>query len=163
MFLNFRINAIKEICARCPLAISQDLLLDIVQYKKYKNKSNLYYIYYSRMFFIFICFKLNMCKTLQNEKYWILILFFYRILKVSWIDLYMVSSFLLWINDAYGNKNRGIIIFKFVVIYNHCIEKKKLCAHRVENGSASSKFTKSCLCYKLKKHINSCCRSSPGC
>lgn len=33
------LNAIREICARCPLAIGEDLLRDLVQYKTYKEKS----------------------------------------------------------------------------------------------------------------------------
>ncbi|XP_034830491.1 protein SDA1 homolog [Maniola hyperantus] len=33
------LNAIREICARCPLAIDEDLLRDLVQYKSYKEKS----------------------------------------------------------------------------------------------------------------------------
>ncbi|XP_035213126.1 protein SDA1 homolog [Stegodyphus dumicola] len=33
------INAIREICIRCPFAIDRDLLHDLVQYKKYKNKN----------------------------------------------------------------------------------------------------------------------------
>jgi protein SDA1 len=33
------INAIREICARCPLAMSEDLLGDLVQYKDYKDKA----------------------------------------------------------------------------------------------------------------------------
>lgn len=33
------LNAIREICARCPLAIGEDLLRDLVQYKNYKEKS----------------------------------------------------------------------------------------------------------------------------
>ncbi|NXX93439.1 SDA1 protein, partial [Centropus bengalensis] len=33
------INAIKEISARCPLAMTQDLLQDLVQYKTHKNKN----------------------------------------------------------------------------------------------------------------------------
>ncbi|XP_054724201.1 protein SDA1 homolog [Uloborus diversus] len=33
------LNAMREICARCPLAIEQDLLQDLVQYKKFKNKN----------------------------------------------------------------------------------------------------------------------------
>uniref|UniRef100_A0A8D2NT30 Protein SDA1 n=1 Tax=Zosterops lateralis melanops TaxID=1220523 RepID=A0A8D2NT30_ZOSLA len=33
------INAIKEITARCPLAMTEDLLRDLVQYKTHKNKS----------------------------------------------------------------------------------------------------------------------------
>lgn len=33
------LNAVREICARCPLAISEDLLRDLVQYKSYKEKS----------------------------------------------------------------------------------------------------------------------------
>lgn len=38
-FQSFRINAIKEITARCPLAMTEDLLQDLVQYKTHKNKS----------------------------------------------------------------------------------------------------------------------------
>ncbi|KAF8782118.1 Protein SDA1 like protein [Argiope bruennichi] len=33
------INSIREICARCPLAIDQDLLHDLAQYEKYKDKN----------------------------------------------------------------------------------------------------------------------------
>lgn len=33
-----RMNAVKEICARCPLAMSADLLGDLVQYKSHKDK-----------------------------------------------------------------------------------------------------------------------------
>ncbi|XP_039754202.1 protein SDA1 homolog [Pararge aegeria] len=33
------LNAVREICARCPLAIDEDLLRDLVQYKMYKEKS----------------------------------------------------------------------------------------------------------------------------
>lgn len=33
------INAIREICIRCPLAIDEDLLQDLTQYKSYKNKN----------------------------------------------------------------------------------------------------------------------------
>ncbi|CAH0719402.1 unnamed protein product, partial [Brenthis ino] len=33
------LNAIREICSRCPLAIGEDLLRDLVQYKSYKEKS----------------------------------------------------------------------------------------------------------------------------
>lgn len=33
------LNAVREICARCPLAITEDLLRDLVQYKNYKEKS----------------------------------------------------------------------------------------------------------------------------
>ncbi|XP_023947035.2 protein SDA1 homolog [Bicyclus anynana] len=33
------LNAVREICARCPLAIDEDLLRDLVQYKAYKEKS----------------------------------------------------------------------------------------------------------------------------
>ncbi|RVE45237.1 hypothetical protein evm_010127 [Chilo suppressalis] len=33
------LNAVREICARCPLAINEDLLRDLVQYKSYKEKS----------------------------------------------------------------------------------------------------------------------------
>ncbi|GAA43151.2 SDA1 domain containing 1, partial [Clonorchis sinensis] len=33
------LNAVREICARCPYGISQDLLSDLVQYRTYKNKN----------------------------------------------------------------------------------------------------------------------------
>lgn len=33
------LNAVREICTRCPLAIGEDLLRDLVQYKSYKEKS----------------------------------------------------------------------------------------------------------------------------
>ncbi|CAK1547148.1 unnamed protein product [Leptosia nina] len=33
------LNSVREICARCPLAITEDLLQDLVQYKTYKEKS----------------------------------------------------------------------------------------------------------------------------
>ncbi|KAJ6657515.1 hypothetical protein lerEdw1_002450 [Lerista edwardsae] len=33
------INAIKEICARCPLAMTEDLLQDLAQYRSHKNKN----------------------------------------------------------------------------------------------------------------------------
>jgi hypothetical protein len=33
-----RLNAVREICARCPLAMTEDLLGDLVQYKNYRNK-----------------------------------------------------------------------------------------------------------------------------
>ncbi|KAJ8730146.1 hypothetical protein PYW07_017184 [Mythimna separata] len=33
------LNAVREICARCPLALGEDLLRDLVQYKTYKEKS----------------------------------------------------------------------------------------------------------------------------
>ncbi|XP_022100354.1 protein SDA1 homolog isoform X2 [Acanthaster planci] len=33
------LNAVREICSRCPLAMGQDLLQDLVQYKSYRNKA----------------------------------------------------------------------------------------------------------------------------
>lgn len=33
------LNAVKEICTRCPLSISEDLLKDLAQYKSYKDRS----------------------------------------------------------------------------------------------------------------------------
>ena len=33
------LNSIREICGRCPLAMNEDLLGDLVQYKTYKNKA----------------------------------------------------------------------------------------------------------------------------
>lgn len=33
------LNAIRELCSRCPLAIDEDLLQDLVQYRNYKNKN----------------------------------------------------------------------------------------------------------------------------
>ena len=32
------LNSIREICVRCPLAMNETLLRDLVQYKKYKDK-----------------------------------------------------------------------------------------------------------------------------
>ena len=34
-----RLNAIREICVRCPLAMNEDLLSDLVQYKAHRDKS----------------------------------------------------------------------------------------------------------------------------
>ncbi|KAL3311580.1 Protein SDA1 [Cichlidogyrus casuarinus] len=33
------LNAIRELCARCPYAMTEDLLSDLVEYKNYKNKN----------------------------------------------------------------------------------------------------------------------------
>lgn len=33
------LNAIRELCSRCPIAMSQDLLQDLVQYKNYRERS----------------------------------------------------------------------------------------------------------------------------
>jgi protein SDA1 len=33
------LNAIRELCARCPLAMNRDLLIDLAQYKSYREKS----------------------------------------------------------------------------------------------------------------------------
>lgn len=33
------LNAVREICSRCPLAMGEDLLRDLVMYKAYKEKS----------------------------------------------------------------------------------------------------------------------------
>jgi len=33
------LNAVREICSRCPLAIDQDLLQDLVEYKKHRSKT----------------------------------------------------------------------------------------------------------------------------
>lgn len=33
------LNAVREICTRCPLAINEDLLRDLVQYKTYRDRS----------------------------------------------------------------------------------------------------------------------------
>ena len=33
------LNSVREICARCPLVMSEDLLRDLAQYKKYKERS----------------------------------------------------------------------------------------------------------------------------
>ena len=38
MFL-FSLNAVREVSARCPLAMTEDLLQDLVLYKKSKDKS----------------------------------------------------------------------------------------------------------------------------
>lgn len=42
MNLVLRINAIKEVVARCPLSMSEDLLQDLAQYKSHKDKSALH-------------------------------------------------------------------------------------------------------------------------
>lgn len=34
-----RLNAVREICNRCPLVMSEDLLRDLTQYKNYKERS----------------------------------------------------------------------------------------------------------------------------
>lgn len=39
LFSRLSINAIKEVTARCPLAINEDLLQDLAQYKTHKDKS----------------------------------------------------------------------------------------------------------------------------
>lgn len=49
----FRINAIKEITARCPLAMTEDLLHDLVQYKTHKNKSKYYMDMTLNSFFLY--------------------------------------------------------------------------------------------------------------
>ena len=33
------LNAIRELCARCPLAMNQDLLHDLVQYSTFRERS----------------------------------------------------------------------------------------------------------------------------
>lgn len=35
----YSLNAIKEVAARCPLSITEELLQDLVQYKTHKDKS----------------------------------------------------------------------------------------------------------------------------
>lgn len=35
----FSINAVREVCNRCPLVMSEELLRDLAAYKKSKNKS----------------------------------------------------------------------------------------------------------------------------
>lgn len=35
----FSLNAVREICGRCPLVMSEDLLRDLAQYKKYRDRS----------------------------------------------------------------------------------------------------------------------------
>ena len=37
------LNSVREICARCPLAIDEDLLQDLAQYKNHKDKGNFMY------------------------------------------------------------------------------------------------------------------------
>ena len=38
-FALFRLNAIRELCARCPLVMTEDLLRDLAQYKSYRDRS----------------------------------------------------------------------------------------------------------------------------
>jgi protein SDA1 len=33
------LNAVKAVCSRCPLAMDEDLLRDLVDYKNYKERS----------------------------------------------------------------------------------------------------------------------------
>lgn len=47
--LCFRINAIREICARCSHAITPDLLQDIAEYNNYKNKSNFKFNFFATL------------------------------------------------------------------------------------------------------------------
>lgn len=35
----FRLNAVREMCSRCPLVMSEDLLRDLAQYKNYRDRS----------------------------------------------------------------------------------------------------------------------------
>lgn len=35
----FRLNAVREMCSRCPLVMSEDLLRDLAQYKTYRDRS----------------------------------------------------------------------------------------------------------------------------
>lgn len=44
LFCTLSINAIKEVAARCPLAISEDLLQDLAQYKTHKDKSGTFFV-----------------------------------------------------------------------------------------------------------------------
>ena len=39
------LNAVREICARCPLAMSEDLLQDLVQYRTHRDKGVLMFLY----------------------------------------------------------------------------------------------------------------------
>lgn len=36
---DFRLNAVREICVRCPLVMTAELLQDLASYKSYRNKS----------------------------------------------------------------------------------------------------------------------------
>lgn len=45
-----RLNAVREICNRCPLAISEDLLQDLVMYKTHKDKGMSVVMYVDRYF-----------------------------------------------------------------------------------------------------------------
>lgn len=40
-----RINAIKELTARCPLALTEDLLQDLARYKSHKDKSEYFIVW----------------------------------------------------------------------------------------------------------------------
>lgn len=33
------LNTIREVCARCPYAVDEDLLSDLISYKSYRNKN----------------------------------------------------------------------------------------------------------------------------
>lgn len=77
MFL--RLNAIREMCSRAPLVMTEDLLRDLAQYKNYRERSvmmaakSLIHVYRSSMphllhkkdrviffFFFFSCFVYNL-------------------------------------------------------------------------------------------------------
>ncbi len=34
-----RLNAVREVCVRCPLVMSEDLLRDLAEYRSYRDKS----------------------------------------------------------------------------------------------------------------------------
>lgn len=78
IFVFLRLNAIREMCSRAPLVMTEDLLRDLAQYKNYRERSvmmaakSLIHVYRSSMphllhkkdrvifFFIFSCIVYNL-------------------------------------------------------------------------------------------------------
>lgn len=74
-----RINAIREVVARCPLSMSEDLLQDLAQYKTHKDKSKHSVIITYHSLFI-TC---NLCCINNNKTVWLWILsvFIFQMLR----------------------------------------------------------------------------------
>lgn len=58
----FSINAVKEICSRCPLVMTEELLRDLALYKKSKNKSKLFLM-------MLACDLCDSLKQMKTENY----------------------------------------------------------------------------------------------
>lgn len=74
-----RINAIKEVAARCPLSMSEDLLQDLTQYKSHKDKSMWFIVIYHGLFIG--CYLLWMNMRIDSLTFlWILSVFIFQML-----------------------------------------------------------------------------------